>query len=251
MQISDLFWNASLEELKQGYIEEKNDYTCLLCGQKTEKGIIYPDRGVLYEAERYMSIHIENVHQSVFEYLIGLDKKLTGLTDHQNRLLRLFYQGKSDSEIQQEMGIGSASTIRNHRFVLKEKERQAKMFLTMMELLKEKDQHAPPLVAPHKTARMVDERYHITQEEKEGIVKKYFPQGTDGPLKVFPPKEKQRLVVLREIVQRLTSGRTYGEKEINEVLQAVYHDYVLLRRYLIEYGFLDRKPDGSQYWLKK
>jgi len=22
------------------------------------------------------------------------------------------------------------------------------------------------------------------------------------------------------------------------------------RRYLIEYGFLERKPDGSQYWLK-
>lgn len=251
MQISELFWSASLEELKRGYVQEAGHYICLLCGEKTEKGIIYPEDGVLYEAERYMSIHIQNVHQSVFEYLIGLDKKFTGLTDHQNRLLRLFYQGKSDSEIQKEMEIGSASTIRNHRFVLKEKERQAKMFLTMMELLKEKDQHAPSLVVPHKTARMVDDRYHVTEEEKEGIVKKYFPQGSDGPLKAFPPKEKQRLIILREIVQRLTSGRTYGEKEINEILQAVYHDYVLLRRYLIEYGFLDRKPDGSQYWLKK
>jgi hypothetical protein len=30
----------------------------------------------------------------------------------------------------------------------------------------------------------------------------------------------------------------------------VYDDYVTVRRYLIEYGFLDRKDDGSQYWLK-
>ncbi|WP_028402641.1 DUF2087 domain-containing protein [Ectobacillus panaciterrae] len=250
MKISELFWNASLEELKRGYMQEADHYICLLCGEKIEKGIIYPDDGILYEAEKYMRVHIENVHQSVFEYLIQLDKKLTGLTDHQNRLLRLFHQGKSDAEVQKEMGIGSASTIRNHRFVLKEKERQAKMFLAMMELLKEKDQHAPTFLPPHKTARMVDDRYNVTQEEKEEIVKKYFPEGKDGPLKTFPPKEKQKLVVLREIAKRLTSERTYEEKEINQILKAVYHDYVILRRYLIEYGFLDRKSDGSQYWLK-
>ncbi|HDR8220879.1 TPA: DUF2087 domain-containing protein, partial [Bacillus cereus] len=26
--------------------------------------------------------------------------------------------------------------------------------------------------------------------------------------------------------------------------------FVTLRRYLIEYGFLDRTDDGSQYWVK-
>ena len=148
-----------------------------------------------------MRIHIDSEHQSVFDYLIQLDKKLTGLTDHQNRLLHLFYQGKSDAEVQKELGIGSASTIRNHRFVLKEKERQAKMFLALMELLKEKDQYAPAFVPVHKTARMVDDRYNVTNEEKEQIIKKYFPEGLKSPLKKFPPKEKQRLVVLREITQ--------------------------------------------------
>jgi hypothetical protein len=43
----------------------------------------------------------------------------------------------------------------------------------------------------------------------------------------------------------------YAEKEINEILKAIYEDYVMLRRYLIEYGFIDRKSDGSEYWLKK
>jgi hypothetical protein len=251
MEISEIFWNASMDELKRGYIHEADLYICLLCGEKFEKGIVYPRDNVFYEAERYMRIHIESTHQSVFDYLIGLDKKLTGLTDHQNNLLRLFYQGKSDTDIQTEMGIGSASTIRHHRFALKEKERQAKTFLTMMELLKEKDKQAPAFVNPHKTAKMVDDRYNITEKEQDEIVKKFFPDGPKGPLKKFPLKEKQKLGVLREIVKHMNSERIYDEKELNQILKAVYDDYVLIRRYLIEYGFLDRKADGSEYWLKK
>lgn len=250
MNLSELFWNASLEELKSGFKEEKDHYCCLLCGKKVEKGVVYPEEGIFYEAGRYIRFHIEKAHQSVFDYLIHLDKKLTGLTDHQNSLMRLFYQGKSDREIQQELGIGSASTIRNHRFALKEKERQSKVFLVLMELLKERDQHDPAFLNLHATARWVDDRYNVTRKESEEILKKYFPQGTNGPLKTFSMKEKQKLVVLREIAKRFQSERIYDEKEINQILKEVYHDYVTLRRYLIEYGFLDRKPDGSQYWLK-
>ncbi|MGE8077573.1 DUF2087 domain-containing protein [Peribacillus loiseleuriae] len=251
MQLSEVFWNAPLGDLKRGYIEEPAYFMCLLCGKSIEKGIVYQDNGVFFEAERYMLQHIENTHQSVFDYMIDLDKKLTGLTDHQNRLLRLFYEGKSDAVVQKEMGIGSASTIRNHRFVLKEKERQAKLFLTMMELLKERDNHAPAFIDYHKTARMVDDRYNVTEEENEKILNKFFPEGIKGPLKSFPPKEKQRLIVLRALSKRFVDDQIYEEKEVNQLLKEVYHDYVLLRRYLIEYGFLDRKADGSQYWLKK
>lgn len=251
MEIADHFWNASLEELKQGYIQEKEAFICLLCWEKVEKGIIYSYENRFYEAERFMRIHIESTHGSVFDYLIGMDKKLTGLTDHQKSLLSLFYQGKNDSEIQKELNIGSASTIRHHRFALKEKERQAKTFLAMMELLKEKDEYAPAFLPVHKTARMVDDRYNVTQEEQEKIIKKYFPEGTNQILVKFPPKEKQRLIVLREIVKRLEVDHIYDEKELNEILKTAYDDYVLIRRYLIEYGFIDRKSDGSQYWLKK
>ena len=251
MNTSDLFWNASQEELKNGYIEEENHYICLLCGKKIEKGIVYPVEGIFYEARRYMHIHIEQVHGSVFEYLIQLDKKFTGLTDHQNNLLRLFYQGKSDEEVKKEMNIGSAATIRNHRFILKEKERQAKVFLIMMELLKEKDSHAPAFINFHQTARMVDDRYNVTRDEREKILKKYFPQGVDGPLSTFDLKEKQKLVILQQIAKRFQREHIYGEKEINEILKDVYDDYATLRRHLIEYGYLDRKPDGSQYWLNE
>ncbi|MEQ2528255.1 DUF2087 domain-containing protein [Robertmurraya yapensis] len=248
MDVSELFWNASLEELKRGYIEEKNAYTCLLCGEKIDKGVIYPYNDVLYEAERFIRIHIELSHESVFEYLLRMDKKLTGLTDHQKGLLDLFYQGKTDTEVQTELGIGSTSTIRHHRFALKEKERQAKTFLALMELLKEKDEYAPAFIPVHKTAKMVDERYNVTEEEQLKIIKKFF---SNGKLMKFPPKEKQRLVALQEIAKQLKVDYVYNENELNQSLKDFYEDYVLIRRYLIEYGFLDRKPDGSQYWLIK
>lgn len=251
MKVSERFWEASVEELKKGYIQERDYFMCLLCGRTFEQGVIYQVDGTLYEAEKYTRVHIDKAHHSVFDYLISLDKKLTGLTEHQNSLLKLFYQGKTDAEVQKELSIGSSSTIRNHRFVLKEKERQSKVFLAMMELLKEKDQHAPAFVPVHKTAKMVDDRYNVTEEERRGILAKYFTEGTDGPITTFEMQEKSKLIILREIASsRFDAGRSYKEKEVNEILGKVYHDYVTLRRYLIEYGFMDREPDGSKYWLK-
>jgi len=247
---SEIFWNASLGDLKRGYIEEQHCFTCLLCGKSFAKGVVYPEEGILYEVERYMRVHIEKIHGSVFDYLMQMDKKLTGLTDHQKSLLQLFYQGKSDKETQAEMSIGSASTIRNHRFVLKEKERQAKVFLAIMELVRERDQYAPAFIDMHNQARMIDDRYNVTRNEYETIVKKCFPEGVGGQLKTFPLKQKQKIVVLREICKRFEIDTNYTEKEVNQILKAVYDDYVTLRRYLIEYGFLDRKSDGSQYWRK-
>lgn len=64
-------------------------------------------------------------------------------------------------------------------------------------------------------------------------------------------QEKHKLIVLREIAGRFMKGQIYHEKDINAILQEVYDDYVTVRRYMIEYSLLDRKPDGSEYWLKE
>jgi len=135
--MNENIFNYSISDIKKGYLDKDDKYVCLICGESIEKGIIYPKDDMFYEAEKYMKIHIENAHGSVFEWLIEMDKSVTGLSQHQSKLLKLFYSGMSDEEIKNEMGIGSSSTIRNHRFVLREKERQAKIFLVLMELLKE------------------------------------------------------------------------------------------------------------------
>lgn len=249
MNVSDLFWNASLEQIKKGYIEEEDHYLCLLCGKKIEKGIIYPQDGIFYEAEKYMRVHLEKEHESVFQYLINQDKKSTGLSAHQSSILKLFYKGKSDRDIQKELEIGSSSTIRNHRFVFREKERQAKVFLALMELLNEKNKKSK-FITPHKTAKMVDDRYKVTEDENDKILEKYFPDGPRGPLKTFYMKEKNKLVVLKQIAKHFEPNRSYTEKEVNGTLKKVYEDFSTIRRYLIEYGFMDRELDGSKYWLK-
>jgi len=250
MDNNEIFWNADLKVLKKGYLEKDDCFICLLCGKEVEKGVIFSVGENLLDSEKCMKHHISNEHNSVFDYLINLDKKLTGLSEHQKMLLKLFYSGISDRQILQETKIGSASTIRNHRFILKEKERQAKIFLVLMDLLKEKDKSGIDFVDLPRTAKMIDDRYNITLEEKEKILKKYFPNGVNGSLKTFNIKEKYKFIVLCEIAKKFNASVDYKEKEINEIIKAIYYDYVTVRRYLIEYGFLDRKPDGSSYWLK-
>lgn len=252
MNLSELFWNASVEALKKGYIEqEPAGFVCLICGKSFEKGMVYPDEGCFYEAERYVQRHIHRDHGSVFEYLLQMDKKYTGLTDLQKTLLGYFHHGLSDAEIVKTLGGGSASTIRNHRFSLREREKQAKIYLAIMELLEErKMDNTTKLIEVPRTAKMVDERFAVTEDEHDKFIKTYFKEGPDGPLSEFPTKEKRKIVILRHIMKRIDGDKRYSEKELNAILQSVYDDYVTLRRYLIEYGFMDRTPDGSQYWVK-
>lgn len=251
-EASEHFWNASLDEIKRGYIfqAETERFICLACGKSFVKGVIYPDKGTLYEAEAFAKRHIVKEHGSMFRHLLNLNKKLTGLTDLQKQLLQFFYDGLSDAGIVQALDGGSTSTIRNHRFMLREKQKQAKVFLAIMELLQEKTEKKSAFINVPLSATMLDERYAITVEENEDILKAYFRQGPDGPITGFPKKEKRKVAILRHIVKRFECGRLYTEKEVNEILKTAFDDYVTLRRYLIEYGFMDRKDDGSQYWVK-
>lgn len=251
IDVTELFSNASVEELKRGYVQEGDQYVCLACGQCYEEGVIYPatGEGMGVEAKKRMKQHITEEHQSMFHVLLGMNKKQTGLTDLQKELMGLFYEGLSDSEVVKRLGGGSSSTIRNHRFTMREKMKQAKLFLTMMELLEERDAHKPKWVPIPQTSPVVDERFAVTEEEQQAILKQYFPDGLDGQLSSFPKKEKRKLVILRHLLNRLERGRMYTEKEMNEVLKTAQSDYVTLRRYMIEYGLMDRKDDGSQYWL--
>ncbi|GAA0361534.1 DUF2087 domain-containing protein [Bacillus horti] len=252
MNSLQLIWDASLEELKTGYRYDHNaeNYTCLICGQQFTKGIVYEEDGVFYEAEKFTRLHIVNEHTSVFHYLLSLDKKYTGLTDKQKKVVQLYQEGLNDNEIMKETGAGSASTIRNYRFLLREGMKASKIYLAIMELAEEKARPEDKFISTHRTPNMYDQRYAITEQENEKILSTYFPDGLDGPLAEFPKKQKRKLAILLHIVKRFEANRPYTEKEINDILKNVYDDYVVLRRYLIDYGFLGRQDDGSTYWIR-
>jgi hypothetical protein len=136
---------------------------------------------------------------------------------------------------------------------MREKEKQAKLFLALMDLMNKegvREAKSGKLLQVHRTATMVDDRYVATEQEREEVLKNYFPDGLEGPLKTFPKKEKRKLIILKHLMNRFEQKVTYTEKEVNAILKTAQDDFVTLRRSLIEYGFMDRKDDCSTYWVK-
>lgn len=69
----------------------------------------------------------------------------------------------------------------------------------------------------------------------------------DGRLVAIPARAGKRRVILEHIVSVFEPGVKIPEREVDAVLRAFYeHDWVSLRRYLIDEGLMDR-ADGL-YW---
>jgi len=242
--MKNIFINASLDDLKRGFQEDEHQLTCLICGKSFVKGEIYACQDHFYDAYKMMEAHICTAHHSVLDYLLSLNSDYLGISDSQKAILQAMAEGKSDKEIAAAKQL-SASTVRNHRFKLREKQRQAKLYLTVMSLL---DADTSEMIDAHPTATMIDERYHLTETERQSILSTYMTEA--GALKEIPSKEKRKIVVLKEIAKNFKAEKQYSEVEINRILKRVNEDYPYLRRLLVEYGFLERTRDGSCYWLR-
>ncbi len=67
------------------------------------------------------------------------------------------------------------------------------------------------------------------------------------------------MVLMGTAALGLDPARRYAEKELNAALAAWLEcfsrpgglDYVTLRRYLIDFRFVDRESDGSAYWVDR
>lgn len=241
----------SVEELKSGYRfeESKRRYVCLLCGEQFYPGEVYPINGHFYEAKSAVKIHRQTAHPDLLHTLLHSDSRYLTVTDHQKQLLEWMGEGLSDGEIARRSGV-TASTVRHQRFMFREKAKQAKLYLAVCELAEERGQAFDTIVEPHAGAKMLDDRYIITEEERDKILSLAFESLSPLRLKRFPPKEKKKLVILTKISESFSPEKRYTEPEVNGILSAIYDDYVTLRRYLIEYGFLERTTDCSAYWKK-
>ncbi|PAB58679.1 hypothetical protein CCE28_14385 [Anaeromicrobium sediminis] len=244
--VSELFWKASTNELKDGYVKRDGKYICLVCGKFFHEDVIYPKGNVFYNAKKATKEHIKDAHNSMFHVLINMDKKYTGLSEIQSKLLEDFYMGSDDEEVSKNEGIAK-STVRNHRFRLKEKQKQAKVLLTIMNMVEERQKEEEIIMPIHKGAKMLDERYAITKEHESQVLGKFLNK--DGTLKVLPRKEKDKIVILFHMASQFKCNTKYNEMEVNNIIKCVYDDYVTVRRYLIEYGFLQRNNKGSIYWV--
>lgn len=72
-----------------------------------------------------------------------------------------------------------------------------------------------------------------------------------GRITVLPAKRKKQLVILCWLATKFTAGVTYTEKEVNAIIREVYaEDYVVLRRDLVDMGYLRREKGGGSYWVE-
>jgi hypothetical protein len=251
---NESFWNATIDEVKTGFIETDNSYRCIICEETFEKGRIYEINSELYDSKKAAELHIAERHTSMLNYLLGMNSAFTGISEVQKELITLIASGLSDKEIAAKLGVAQ-STIRNHKFKLREKEKQAKLFLAMMDLLsknlnKKINKLDKEIICDaHKTATIIDDRFNTTDKEKEEIIKNYMDES--GALKSYPSKAKKKIIILEEIAKNFSKGKLYSEKEINRVLKRIYEDHVTIRRALIEYGFIERTNDCKNYWVKE
>ncbi len=247
----------TLEEIKNGYAYDiENDaYVCSVCHRAFINGEVFRVGERYFSAEKMAERHIADAHGSILEVLLAHEKKYTGLTENHKELLLMIKAGLTDQEIARQSGT-AAATVRHQRFVFREKARQAKLYLAIYELAlhgKRKPHSAladsEEFINIHGGAKMVDERYQITKDEEADIVSNMFVSLEPLKLKNLSPKEKKKIVILRKIAGQFEQGRKYSEKEVNEILRDIYDDFATVRRYLIEYGFMDRTNDGKEYWL--
>lgn len=242
---------AAFADWKKGYRYDKDTATfrCMFCAEAYARGEVFPLEGRFFDARGKIAAHIEREHGSVFEALLTQGKAVTGLSDTQSDMMRSFYKGIPDKDIAAAAGT-SPSTVRYQRHALRERARKARVFLALSELMEESlaGRANDDLLDIHPGATMVDDRYLTTEAEAERILAGSFLSMDPMKLKTFPPKEKKKLVVLRAIAGRFERGKRYTARQVDELLSSIYDDYATLRRYLIEYGFMDRTRDGREYW---
>ena len=71
-----------------------------------------------------------------------------------------------------------------------------------------------------------------------------------GRITQLSQKPLLRIATLCYLAEKFEVNYNYTEKEVNAICEQwhTFGDYFVLRRELIDQGFLCREPDGSRYW---
>lgn len=241
--------SVTLRELESGVAKMGGGYACTQCGQFFAKDEVYPVDGHYLKAKAAARRHAQTAHGSRLEVLLNGESRYVNITDHQKKLLRLLAAGKSDGEIAAETGATPA-TVRRQRFAFRERAKQAKMYLAIYGLATGGKGRAEALEPVLGGGGPMDDRFVLTEKEARRYEQLAFESLEPLRLKALPAKEKKKVAVLNRIAAQFEKGRDYTETQVNDILREIHpEEYVVLRRYLIEYGYLGRERDGSRYWM--
>ena len=66
----------------------------------------------------------------------------------------------------------------------------------------------------------------------------------DGTLISIPVKPAKKIAVLHRIARELSPATRYPEKDLNAIIAKFHDDTAAIRRYMIEYGILERDAES-------
>ncbi len=72
----------------------------------------------------------------------------------------------------------------------------------------------------------------------------------EGKLTIWPSKQAAREEVIAYLAGKFEYDRDYTEHEVNAILSGwhTFGDFFILRRELVERGWMMRLKNGSRYW---
>ena len=135
-------------------------------------------------------------------------------------------------KLKETKGIGKAIITKTKEYLESER---VKKHAELMELIP----------AKYKKKILTQDAKVLGKRWREEIKRRFFNE--DGTLKSWPSKYSTKFYVLKEIARNFKRNRVYTENEVNMILAPIYEDHITLRRYLINYGFMRRTKDGSEY----
>ena len=75
----------------------------------------------------------------------------------------------------------------------------------------------------------------------------------NGKLKQLPSKQSMKNLAYAYLAEKFSYDIEYTEQDVNSIVSQwhTFGDYFVLRRGLVENGWLKRLTDGSKYWKNK
>lgn len=89
--------------------------------------------------------------------------------------------------------------------------------------------------------------------DRAGVPREMRPfMDEQGRVARWPARQKVQRLVIDYLARRFEHGRDYSEKDVNFLLMDWhgFSDWAMLRRLLVDWGYLGREGGGARYWLR-
>jgi hypothetical protein len=67
----------------------------------------------------------------------------------------------------------------------------------------------------------------------------------------IPSNDALKQILLKKIIADFREKRKYSEQEVNNAIKKHFEDCALIRRELINFGYMQRDPLKGEYWVVK